>query len=151
MALTPRSLNMKLGPRCKGHKGRAVWIVSYSRLSLMIIVVAAFNQEKALVGAFSVITNLRMDLFEALPDTRIWWPGAITLLLTHIHTGDDRSHGHGTWQLHWGSSGRKSRLYVQICNVVMARPGLGNLSTLQLAETEAATSANWPWLGCRCW
>ena len=25
-----------------------------------------FNQEKALVGAFSVITNLRMDLFEAL-------------------------------------------------------------------------------------
>ena len=29
-------------------------------------VVAAFNQEKALVGAFSVITNLRMDLFKAL-------------------------------------------------------------------------------------
>ena len=26
--------------------------------------VAAFNQEKALVGAFSVITNLRMELFE---------------------------------------------------------------------------------------
>ena len=25
-----------------------------------------FNQEKALVGAFSVITNLRMELFEAL-------------------------------------------------------------------------------------
>ena len=31
----------------------------------MKAVVAAFNQEKALVGAFSVITNLRMDLFEA--------------------------------------------------------------------------------------
>ena len=30
---------------------------------------AAFNQEKALVGAFSVITNLRMDLFEALATT----------------------------------------------------------------------------------
>ena len=30
------------------------------------MVVAAFNQEKALVEAFSVITNLRMDLFEAL-------------------------------------------------------------------------------------
>ena len=29
-------------------------------------VVAAFNQEMALVGAFSVITNLRMDFFEAL-------------------------------------------------------------------------------------
>ena len=32
----------------------------------MKAVVAAFNQKKALVGAFSVITNLRMDLFEAL-------------------------------------------------------------------------------------
>ena len=29
-------------------------------------VVAAFNQEKPLVGASSVITNLRMELFEAL-------------------------------------------------------------------------------------
>ena len=29
-------------------------------------VVAAFNQEKALVGAFSVIKNLQMELFEAL-------------------------------------------------------------------------------------
>ena len=29
-------------------------------------VVAAFNQEKALVEASSVITNLRMELFEAL-------------------------------------------------------------------------------------
>ena len=35
----------------------------------MKAVVAAFNQEKALVGAFSVITNLWMDLFEALVDT----------------------------------------------------------------------------------
>ena len=33
----------------------------------MKAVVAAFNQEKALVGAFSVITNLRMEIFEALP------------------------------------------------------------------------------------
>ena len=32
----------------------------------MKAVVAAFNQEKALVRAFSVITNLRMDLFQAL-------------------------------------------------------------------------------------
>ena len=35
----------------------------------MKAVVAAFNQEKALVGAFSVITNLRMNLLEALADT----------------------------------------------------------------------------------
>ena len=32
----------------------------------MKVLVGAFNQEKALVGAFSVITNLRMDLFQAL-------------------------------------------------------------------------------------
>ena len=31
----------------------------------MKAVVAAFNQEKALVGAFSVITNLWIELFEA--------------------------------------------------------------------------------------
>ena len=35
----------------------------------MKAVVAAFNQEKALVGAFSVITNLRMELFGALLQT----------------------------------------------------------------------------------
>ena len=39
----------------------------------MKAVVAAFNQEKALVGAFSVITNLQMDLFEALvQDVQTW-------------------------------------------------------------------------------
>ena len=36
----------------------------------MKAVVAAFNQEKALVGAFSVITNLRMELFQALSQVR---------------------------------------------------------------------------------
>ena len=35
----------------------------------MKVVVAAFNQEKALVGAFSVLTNLRMELFQALAVT----------------------------------------------------------------------------------
>ena len=35
----------------------------------MKAVVAAFNQEKALVGAFSVITNLRMELFQVLMGT----------------------------------------------------------------------------------
>ena len=37
----------------------------------MKAVVAAFNQEKALVEAFSVITNLRMELFQALMSTHI--------------------------------------------------------------------------------
>ena len=32
----------------------------------MKAVVSSFNQEKALVGAFSVITSLRMELFQAL-------------------------------------------------------------------------------------
>ena len=32
----------------------------------MKAVVAAFKQEKALVGAFYVLTNLRMELFQAL-------------------------------------------------------------------------------------
>ena len=32
----------------------------------MKALVGAFDKEKALVGAFSVITNLRMELFEAL-------------------------------------------------------------------------------------
>ena len=39
-ALSPRSLNVKLGPRRKGHNGGAGWLVSimsYSRPSLMII------------------------------------------------------------------------------------------------------------------
>ena len=38
----------------------------------MKALVAAFNKEKALVGAFSVITNLRMELFQALELTHRW-------------------------------------------------------------------------------
>ena len=41
-------------------------IVSFNSVLNVKAVVAAFNQEKALVGAFSVITNLRMELFQAL-------------------------------------------------------------------------------------
>ena len=47
----------------------------------MKAVVAAYNQEKALVGAFSVITNLRMDLFEALAVVRRVRPAAAILKL----------------------------------------------------------------------
>ena len=46
----------------------------------MKAVVAAFNQEKALVGAFSVITNLRMELFQALALTLdVHFTGAATI------------------------------------------------------------------------
>ena len=43
----------------------------------MKAVVAAFNQEKALVGAFSVITNLRMQRFEERLSARLQITSAI--------------------------------------------------------------------------
>ena len=52
----------------------------------MKAVVAAFNQEKALVGAFSVITNLRMELFEALVDTLSSYSTPCDLLVTRAAT-----------------------------------------------------------------
>ena len=54
----------------------------------MKAVVAAFNQEKALVGAFSVITNLRKELFEALT----WSPSR------------GRSWGRGSWTGSWAAA-----------------------------------------------
>ena len=70
----------------------------------MKALVGAINQEKALVGAFSVITNLRMDLFEALiyTDTdagpeghKHWLPGgviptadSIIAIITQFSTAD---------------------------------------------------------------
>ena len=45
----------------------------------MKAVVAAFNQEKALVGAFSVITNLRMELFGSLVRMLVQVKGGQTL------------------------------------------------------------------------
>ena len=55
----------------------------------MKAVVAAFNQEKALVGAFSVITNLRMELFEALITTQPGFCGA---------AGEPQLGGGGVWR-----------------------------------------------------
>ena len=56
-------------------------------------VIAAFNQEKALVGAFSVITNLWMELFQALiatlptnlsSSTHVFSSGFFTCPLSHV-------------------------------------------------------------------
>ena len=67
---TPRSLNVKLGPRRKGTGG-LVSIVSYSRPSLMII--ASRTQFP--------VEMLRMQLFEAL--------------LSTVHLGADGEPGDG--------------------------------------------------------
>ena len=97
----------------------------------MKVVVAAFNQEKALVGAFSVIMNLRMKLFEALaevvtslleagaswrlPDARGWSclqlavvrgaADCVTALLHHGAPGDGQPL-HGALQLAAAAPGR---------------------------------------------
>ena len=76
----------------------------------MKAVVAAFNQEKALVGAFSVITNLRMELFEALldivPDNnpQHWHTGRGTFC-SHVKASSDI-------RIKWGSA----TIYVQVAS-----------------------------------
>ena len=55
----------------------------------MKAVVAAFNQEKVLVGAFYVITNLRMEIFEALTPI-------ITLLAGNL--GSSGSRDEAVWR-----------------------------------------------------
>ena len=73
----------------------------------MKAVVAAFNQEKALVGAFSVIMNLPMELFEGLSTTAtppgsgprggVWRPRhpprPASLQRLHPHPGDQEAAG----------------------------------------------------------
>ena len=52
-------------------------------------VVAAFNQEKALVEAFSVITNHRIELFQALRLTPS--ASAAARAAWYLHLDDQRS------------------------------------------------------------
>ena len=49
----------------------------------MKALVDAFNQKKALVGAFYVITNLRMELFEALQEIRAQLRGEVVFVGVH--------------------------------------------------------------------
>ena len=61
----------------------------------MKAVVAAFNQEKALVGAFSVITNLRMELFKALIQSSSKMYG---LLLQNMAEFIQNKYGDNMWK-----------------------------------------------------
>ena len=80
----------------------------------MKAVVATFNREKALVGAFSVITNLRMELFQALvccPDscssTRLatrrsisdLWGNILVIAVIMVHNAASSRHA-ATHMLH---------------------------------------------------
>ena len=71
----------------------------------MKAVVAAFNQEKALVGAFSVITNLRMELFEAL---------------LHTHTQFYSSTGGRMWARQHLGSGSGVKTEAALCVDIVA-------------------------------
>ena len=65
----------------------------------MKAVVAAFNQEKALVGAFSVITNLRMELFEALLPTVHRQAPIIRRDISPLHAVSCHTEADNVWQL----------------------------------------------------
>ena len=79
----------------------------------MKVVVAAFNQEKAaLEGAFSVIMNLRMELFEpvrhTLPHCNNNYRSSISLLfLLGLRTTfiDDKFCDNGTWTVKLATCG----------------------------------------------
>ena len=84
----------------------------------MKAVVAAFNQEKALVGAFSVITNLRMELFEALIDN-VSIGGVVVSLVTWSWPADTSclaTFSLHRWSPRWGQA-RWCTLVAGVCQV----------------------------------
>ena len=56
-ALTPRFLIVKLGPRRKGRPSLMIIALCLNSVLNVKAVVATFNQEKALVGAFSLLRD----------------------------------------------------------------------------------------------
>ena len=66
----------------------------------------AFNQEKALVGAFSVITNLRMEFFEIFRSHYLLHcHSAVFAVCRNIRLGDGLGSGEGV-QLRGGAADR---------------------------------------------
>ena len=74
----------------------------------MKAIVAAFNQEKALVGAFSVITNLRMELFEALVEPYV--------PLSHLMLIASRPAA-------WSAGSLRARVRPLVVMAIVSRPG----------------------------
>ena len=79
--------------------------------------VAAFNHEKALVGAFSVITNLRMEIFDALHQTpSCGVTSQIFTLCSHTICSGTSNHSHKSHCLQkkiskkWWGMGNESSL-----------------------------------------
>ena len=93
----------------------------------MKAVVAAFNQEKALVGAFSVITNLQMEIFDALHHTLL---RSLAMLCPggQAHSGD--RHLQGGLLLRQGLHTDQ----VQVLSGSLSEVSFMTLSMLQLEE-----------------
>ena len=113
----------------------------------MKAVVDAFNQEKALVRGFSVITNLRMELFEALviidvnttsrvkADPILSTSGGSSLCSWVL----DRPHSGCSWLLQVPSTARNSASFTH------AVGALGHVSEILEPFSENCGSANLPW------
>ena len=98
----------------------------------MKAVVAAFNQEKALVGAFSVITNLRMELFGALLSSP---PRNLTLAPSSSHSPRELNSAFNNMRREslsnqqpavWNKTWQKCECCVYLCiPCLFWRPGAG--------------------------
>ena len=84
----------------------------------MKAIVAAFNQEKALVGAFSVITNLQMDIFEALVFT---CSQSDVYMMIHMVMWCESS------QKGWSTQSTVMKRTVHLCGCVWGGPGMFNI------------------------
>ena len=89
----------------------------------MKAVVAAFNQEKALVGALSVITNLRMERFEAL---------IFTLCVVEVTTS--------AWSKGEGMTSAATR--PEMCAMSASSTGNRQYSTVQMCAMSASSTWN---------
>ena len=86
-------------------------------------VVAAFNQEKGLIGAFSVIMNLRMALFEALLCDHLGTfascapaAAAISVRFPIIQAAKPAGRGHVTCHMaHVSKDLQRTKSYVYYC------------------------------------